>query len=375
MNIAIATPLLKSVPPIKYGGIERIVSQITTGIASKGHHVTLYASGGSSIDHPNVHIIPCSPYPTASHRDENRTYEMKQFNDIISHQNAYDVLHLHYEPYIWDTSINGIEFNLLDRIHIPTVITFHNSTHIEKRIHYYATHHNLNRFHYVFISKNQKKPLSFFPHTHIIYNGIPIHEFSMNENPQDYLLFLGRITQGKGLEDAIQVSKQTGKRLVIAATIDASDQEYFETTVKPEIDGKQITYIGEIEQKDKINYLRNAYALMFPISWEEPFGLVMTEAMACGTPVIAYCRGSVPEIVQDGVTGYIVNPDSDVRGNWIIKETGLRGLHRAVSVLFSQPKKQYVNTRINARARVAEKFTSDRMVKKYEQLYISLLHT
>ena len=210
-----------------------------------------------------------------------------------------------------------------------------------------------------------------------VYNGTDLSHYPFQDVPSDYLLFMGRIRKEKGLHHAIAVSLRLNIPLEIGApvlNIQDSD-EYFYKQIRPYLDNPLIGEPGFLEGKNKILLYRQARLLLFPIEWEEPFGLVMTEAMACGTPVIAFARGSVPEVVVDGVTGFIVNSsEEDKRGDWIIKKTGIEGLVEAVNKIYSMGEKEYREMRFACRRHVEEKFSVEKMVEGYEQVYQRILN-
>ena len=208
-----------------------------------------------------------------------------------------------------------------------------------------------------------------------ISHGVKLEQYELSLHPNADLLFSGRCVLEKGIIDAIDVSKKTKKFLMIASSSQFHKDDFYKTQVHPKIDNSQVIETSYQSVNEKSKYYGNGKALLFPIHWEEPFGLVMIEAMACGTPVIAYARGSVPEIVEDGVTGFIVNPsDDDVRGEWIIKKTGIEGLCEAVERIYSMSEDKYREMRINCRKRVEERFTIGKMVEQYEKVYQDVLN-
>ncbi|PIP27563.1 MAG: hypothetical protein COX30_01200, partial [Candidatus Moranbacteria bacterium CG23_combo_of_CG06-09_8_20_14_all_39_10] len=243
----------------------------------------------------------------SEHIEENRQWELKQILTILGRQHEFDVIHFNYEPAVFRFDIDGIVFNLLDFFTVPVALTFHNTTDIQANVEYYHNTLSLHRHEMIFVSENQRCPVSFFPNTKVVYNALPIENFPVESKKENYLLFLGRITPFKGILEAIEVAKKTDIPLIIVAKVDPVDQKFYETEVKDKIDGKLIRYMGEADFAEKIEYLKKARCLLFPILWEEPFGLVMTEALACGTPVVAFKRGSVPEIIQDGANGFVVS--------------------------------------------------------------------
>jgi glycosyltransferase involved in cell wall biosynthesis len=312
MKIAHVIPVMTTVPPIKYGGIERIVETLATMQAQAGHQVTVFCAKESTLSGPNITLHEVAPFPTVKDLSQNKKYEIHEWIEIVAYQADFDIIHFHYEPIIGWFHIEGIEFNLLNYIHVPFINTFHNTTWIDKHIEYYKSHTELHPNTYVFISQRQREALSFLPHTQVIHNATDVASFQFNDKPQDYFAFLGRITPDKGIVQAIQIAKQSGQKLVIAAKVDPTDQEFYEKEVKDLIDGEQIKFIGEVDFAGKNELLRNAKALLFPIQWEEPFGLAVIEALACGTPVVALNRASIPEIITDKVTGIICNSVEEI---------------------------------------------------------------
>jgi len=348
MKIAIVSPVMNTVPPEKYGGIELIVAELAAGLAKRKHRVTVFCSGGSKIEGDGISRVETSPYPTRDRLEENRRWEIDQLLTVLSRQHEFDVIHFNYEPLALRFTFDGTELNLLDFFTTPVVLTFHNITNIPENEAYYRRTHSLYRHTLIFVSENHRRPVSFFPKTKVIYNALRIDDFPVCEDKENYLFFLGRITPVKGILEAIAVAKKTGIPLVIAAKVDSVDRDFYEKTVKPKIDGKLIKYVGEVDFAQKVDYLKKTRCLLFPILWEEPFGLVMAEALACGTPVVAFRRGSVPEIVKDGVNGYVVD---------------------TVDEMTEAVKKLDVISSSECRKSVEKRFYLDRMVNEYEELF------
>lgn len=348
MKISIVSPVMGPIPPKKYGGIELIVGELVHGLAERGHEVTVFCSGESTIAGPNITRVETSSYPTREHPDENREWEKKQLLTVLNCQHDFDVIHLNYEPIACRFDVNGTLVNLLDSFEVPVALTFHNTTDIAANIAYYKNTLSLHRHTMIFISENQQKRVAFFPKTHIIYNAIPIGDFPLETQKENYLLFLGRITPSKGLPEAIAVAQKTNIPLFIIAKVDPVDHDYYEKEIKSHIDGKLIHYLGEADFSGKVAYLKKARSLLFPIQWEEPFGLVMVEALACGTPVIAFRRGSVPEIIQDGINGFIVDN---------------------VDEMAEAVKKVAIISPVECRDSVEKHFSVERMVNEYEDLF------
>ena len=352
MKIAIVSPVIIPVPPIKYGGIQLIVAELAQGLAARGHQITVFCSGKSKIEGKNIVRVETSPYPTFDHVDENRTWERKQLLSVIERQNEFDVIHLNYEPAVMNFEIEGKNVNLLDLFSVPVVLTFHNSTSIPEHLEYYRNNPLSSQNCAVFISENHRSPLSFILNSRVIYNGIDVENFPFAGEKENYLLFLGRITPSKGILEAIEVSKKTNTPLIIVANIDSSDREFYEKEVRPRIDGKLIKYVGEADFSQKVEYLKKAKCLLFPIKWEEPFGLVMVESLACGTPVVAFRRGSVPEIIQNGINGFVVENTDEMAD----------AIERIDTILTSECRKS-----------VEKNFSINKMVDGYEELFKSFL--
>ncbi|MDP3778921.1 MAG: glycosyltransferase family 4 protein [bacterium] len=348
MKIAIVAPVMIPIPPPNYGGIERIVSELAFGLAGRGHEITVFCSGGSTISGNNLRKIETTPYPVMQDLKNIRAWEEKEIRAVLAMEKEFDAIHFNYEPVILRFGTVEAYKNLLDDFTVPVVLTFHNSTDVPAHQAYYKSAISLRRHTAIFISENQRSRVPFFPKSMVIYNGIPVEEFSVADTKENFLLFLGRINPVKGVLEAISVAKKTNIPLIIAAQIDAGSPGFFEQEVKPLIDGTFVRYVGEVGFRDKVEYLKNARVLLFPIRWEEPFGLVMIEALACGTPVVAFRRGSVPEIIQDGINGYIVNT--------------LEEMVRAV------PLCDNISPR-TCRKSVEGRFSVERMVNEYEDVF------
>jgi len=352
MKIAIVAPVMVPVPPKKYGGVELIVDMLARGLAARNHLVTVFCAGTSTIAGERITRVETSPYPTREHPDENRALEEKQLRIVLERQNEFDFIHFNYEPIIFRMIVGEKEINLLDMLDKPAALTFHNTTDMPQHIEYYHSHESLHRHTMIFVSENQWSRVSFFPNARVIYNAIPIEQFPAEDKKEDYLLFLGRIMREKGILEAIAVAKKTRIPLIITAKVDNADEEFYKSEVRPLVDGALIRYVGEVDFSAKVDYLKKARCLLFPISWEEPFGLVMIEALACGTPIIAFRRGSVPEIIQHGVNGYIVDTVDEMAN----------AVHDASNI----------SSRA-CRESVEARFTTDRMVGEYESLFRNMV--
>jgi glycosyltransferase involved in cell wall biosynthesis len=295
MRIAQVAPLYESVPPKLYGGTERVVSYLTDELVRQGHDVTLFASADS------VTIADLRPICQKALRLQGRkildplAHHVRMLEIVAREASEFDVLHFH---------IDYLHFPVTRRQNLASVTTLHGRLDIPDIHDLFREFPEMNL---VSISDAQRQPMKWANWVGTVHHGLPEHLYAPRYEPGEYLAFLGRISPEKRVDRAIEVAKRVGLPIKIAAKVDVTDRDYFESEIRALLDHPLVEYLGEIGEHEKAEFLGNAYALMFLIDWQEPFGLVMTEAMACGTPVIAYRRGSVPEIVDDGITGYIVD--------------------------------------------------------------------
>lgn len=298
MKIAILAPFEEPVPPVKYGGTELVVYNVVEELVKLGHQVTLLASGDSKTSAKLESIFDKSLRTNPAVLTDNKLRDALKFvgvGRVVDYlkKNKFDVVH------------NNIGWRFLPFqkvIDCPVVTTLHGALDLSYLIPVYRDYQDSN---YISISLSQRRPLPNLNYIANVYNGIDISKFRFFPEPKDYFAFLGRMSPEKGPIQAIQIAKGAGVKLIMAAKIDTVDKEYFEKEVEPLIDGDQIKFIGEVDHAGKLELLGNAKALIAPIQWEEPFGLFFVEAMACGTPVIAMKRGSVPEVIKDQETGFI----------------------------------------------------------------------
>jgi glycosyltransferase involved in cell wall biosynthesis len=341
MRIAQVAPLFESVPPKYYGGTERIVSYLTEELVRMGHDVTLFASGDSVTK--ARHIVSCRQ---ALRLDTNCVDQMAHhtlmLEQVFQCINEFDVVHFH---------IDYIHFPLLRRCPAVQVTSLHGRLDIPDLFPLFREYRDMP---VISISNSQRRPLPWVNWQGTVYHGLPENLYRFHKGPGSYLAFLGRISVEKGVDRAIWIAKRTGIPLKIAAKISSQDMPYFESVVKPLLNDSLVEFIGEIGEDKKNDFLGNARALLFPIDWPEPFGIVIIEAMACGTPVIAYPMGSVPEVMEDGRTGFIVN-----------------SLDEAVAAVQRVPE----FNRRRCREVFEQRFTSPRMAKDYLRVYESLIGT
>ena len=340
MRIAQIAPLFEAVPPKLYGGTERVVYSLTEALVELGHDVTLFASGDSitsaKLDAPWPRALRLDP----DIRDWVSTYAL-MIEYVRQRAEQFDVLHFHID--YWPNSV-------FIRQDVPFVTTLHGRLDLPE---FAAVYRMFPTVPLVSISDSQRRPLPDVGWAATVYHGMPANLLTPQpvEN-RDYFAFLGRISPEKGIERAIQIAGRCGVKLKVAAKVDKADAEYFKEAVEPLLADANVEFIGEINDAQKPAFLSGAKALLFPIDWPEPFGLVMIEAMACGCPVIAMRRGSVPEVMDDGVTGFVVdNVDEAVAACGRLDEID----------------------RVGVRARFDERFTSRRMALDYVGLYERLI--
>lgn len=301
MKIAQVAPLYEAVPPRLYGGTERIVAHLSDALVALGHDVTLFASADARTVATLVPVrdqaIRLDPHPLKS----DLAAHLCMLHELRLRAQEFDVIHFH---------VDLIHFPFFEELAHKTVTTLHGRLDIKDLPGAYA---RWPRYPLVSISDDQRRPLPNVNWVQTIQHGIPSMPARLHPKPpQDpYLAFLGRISPEKRPDRAITIAKRTGIKLKLAAKIDGADRAYFADVIAPLLDDPLIEFVGEIGGSDKLAFLSDAAALLFPIDWPEPFGLVMIEAMACGTPVIAWRCGSVPEVVDDGVTGFIVDSEDE----------------------------------------------------------------
>ena len=335
MRIAQIAPLSESVPPQFYGGTERVVSALTEELVSRGHDVTLFASGDSVT---SATLAPCSKRSLrldGTIRDSVAltTIEVAR---VFDRQEEFDVIHNH---------VDYFAFPFARQNRTPMITTTHGRLDLPeiRNVYEYFAEAPL-----VSISDAQREPLPGGSWLATVYNGIDLSLFNLHPDPGKYLAFLGRISPEKRPDRAIEVARALGMPLKIAAKVDAVDKEYFEHVVRPHLSNPLIEFVGEVGDKDKDEFLGNAYAYLFPIDWPEPFGLTMVEAMACGTPVVAMDCGSVSEVVEDGVSGFI---------------------SRSFPELIDSVARARLLDRAGCRAYVEARFSASAMADGYEEVY------
>jgi len=339
MKIAQIAPLYESVPPKHYGGTERIVSYLTEELVAANHDVTLFASADSIT---RARLVPASESAlrlSSTPIVDSVAHYIRLLELVFQEAHQFDILHFH---------IDYLHFPWTRRQPIPAVTTLHGKLTIPDLIPLYKEFEDM---HVVSISDAQRQPLPWIGWRGTVYHGIPEGLYHLKEKPGEYLAFLGRICPEKRLDRAIEIAKRSGRKLKIAAKVNPVDREYFSDHIKPLLVHPLVELIGEIGEDEKQEFLGNALALLFPIDWPEPFGLVTIEAMACGTPVIAYRQGAVPEIIEDGKTGFILDSQDDA----------VAAVDRLASI-----------DRVLCRREFESRFTARRMTADYIRIYEEL---
>jgi glycosyltransferase involved in cell wall biosynthesis len=340
MRIAmISTPFL-SVPPRDYGGTELVVFELVEGLTARGHDVTLFATGDSSTSATLRAFFPKPQWPPDPYTDANHiSWAMAE----IFADGAFDVIHAHSALALPSCRL---------RPDLPLVYTLH---HAREEI-LSAFYQNFSEAFYVAISENQKRLEIPLRHCEVIYHGLDPHRFQWSSRPRNHVCFMGRFARVKGLHTAIDVAEKAGLRIAVAGEIHPVDHAFGESEVLPRLEKPHVDFMGCLDTSRKVPLLRDARALLAPIEWEEPFGLILIEAMLSGCPVVAFPRGSVPELVEPGVTGFIA--DSAEEMSEIIKLGG---------VLDSFDRHQ-------CRQRAVERFSRARLVSDHEQFYAKAIN-
>ncbi len=348
MRIAQIAPLWELVPPAAYGGTELVVSLLTDGLVERGHEVTLFAAGGSTT---GARLVECAPAALRAMEEQIKLdkthctimgYESLMLQEVFEQAQRFDIIHNH-------VGFQVLPYAAMSRV--PVVTTLHNALSPEVVRKLYERNRHLP---YISISNYQRQLWPELNYAATIYHGIDLRRFRPDYNPtgKDYLAFLGRLSPEKGPDIAIEVARRLGMRLIMAGKIDRVDRRYFDRELAHQVDGRQVCYIGELNHARKVDLLRNAAATLCPVRWPEPFGLVMIESMACGTPVFALRDGSIPEVIDHGFSGYVADSVEELVGATARWQEFDRALVR----------------------RTAERrFCKERMTTDHERLYASLL--
>ena len=339
MRIAQVAPLYEAVPPRLYGGTERVVAHLTDALVTLGHEVTLFSSAEAQtlgrLAVVRDQAIRLDPAPLKS----DLAAHLNSLAEVRRRAAEFDVIHFHTDM---------IQFPMFADMPERTLTTLHGRLDLKDLAEVYG---RWPQFPLISISDDQRKPLAFANWAATVHHGMSTDLYRFSPAGQGYLAFLGRISPEKRPDRAIAIATATGRRLRMAAKVDNADRAYFESAIEPLMRHPLVEFVGEIGDAEKSAFLGGADALLFPIDWPEPFGLVMIEAMACGTPVIAWDNGSVPEVIEDGVTGFIVRSEAEAQA----AVARLPGLDRAV-----------------IRARFEERFSAIAMARRYLDIYARL---
>ena len=339
MKIAQVSPVFESVPPRGYGGTERVISYLTEELVRMGHEVTLFATGDSQTA---ARLIPIAPHSIRAKpgRPDWMAYQSISMDLVLSMAHEFDLIHFHTDH---------LHFPLLRTLPTAHVTTLHGRLDLPELP---ALYEHFKDVPLVSISDSQRTPLPNANWVGTVHHGLPEDLFSLNETPGEYFAFVGRVSPEKRLDRAIDIAERCKRLLVVAAKIDEMDEPYFEQELRPLFHKPWVRYVGEANQAEKRELLENACALLFPIDWPEPFGLVMIEAFSCGTPVVAWRHGAIPEVVDDGVTGFVVSDqEAAVRAACRIHEIDRRG----------------------CRENFEKRFTATRMAGDYLRIYQKLI--
>ena len=341
MRIAQVAPLYESVPPEGYGATERIVHYLTEALVALGHRVTLFATADSTTSAELVSVCERGLWRDAGVWDT-LTHHVREVEAVIQRAERFDVVHFHTDPLYFPSArrlpcahVTTVHGRLLPADHGPLLSEFSEAPLVS-------------------ISDSQRQPIPWANWQATIHHGLPADAFTLNDDPEDYLLFIGRMMPEKRPDLAIEIARRAGLRLKMAAKVHPGERRYFDDEITPLVEANRscVDYLGEVGGQARLDLLSHARALIFPIEWPEPFGMVMIEAMACGTPTIAFRRGAVPEVLEEGVTGYIVD--------------GVDGAVDAISRLDAIDRRR-------CRAAFDARFTSLRMAREYVAVYERLI--
>ncbi len=358
LRIALLSRVWESVPPKAYGGTELIVDHLANQLVKRGHDVTLFASGDSKT--PSVLASVISERTSAmkeASSNEQMFRELANIKNCFDLAKEFDVIHNH-------TGVFALPF--IDLVRTPVVSTLHTLIRPNQE----QLHKMVRGGYFCSISKAFQKVCPQVEYYDYVYNGVEVEGLKFNANPQDHLINIGRIVPDKGFKEALEIAKAEGKKIRIAGPLPKDsdetnswlfDKKYWDEDVKPLLNDEDRVYVGEIADADKSKFFGNARALLFPLQWEEPFGLTVVEAMACGTPVITYDRGAMGELVENGKTGFVI-PRGDVQA-----------MSEAVRKIYSMTDTEYGQMRQDCRERAEGNFSVEKMVEGYEKVYYKVI--
>ena len=338
MKIAQLAPLIERVPPRRYGGTERVVYYLTEELVKRGHDVTLFASGDSET---SAKLVASSSHSLRSmYTVDEAAFTLLNVAKVYKSAENFDIIHNHSDYYAFP----GASFSPT-----PTITTFHGAFTLENR-NIYEEYKDLN---FVSISDSQRKGGPSLNWLKTIYHGVPVEKFPFGDKAKNYLLYVGRISLEKGTHIAMDVALALEYELIIAAKLDKTDVDYFNRYVAPRLSNGRVRWVGEVDDLERNKLMSKALCLLHPITWREPFGLTMIEAMATGCPVISFNKGSVPEIIKDKKTGFIVEKETEI----------LKAIKRIKSI-----------SRMDCRKHIEQNFNLKKMVDSYEKLYYEIVN-
>ncbi len=355
MKIAQIAPIWTSIPPIKYGGAEKIISLLSNELTNQGHNVTLFASGDSKTSAKLFSVCKMAPGLTKESQTDivNNTNHFFNMFEALEKQNEFDIIH-------WHLSKDLVPMMMAAITKTSSIVTIHNHFYEDEMEQMKPIMEHYKDFpNFISISNYHRK---YFPFKFLdtIYNGIDLKEFDFNEIPSDYMVWIGRFEYQKGVDAAIKMAIELKKKLKIAAPVD--ENKYFIEKIQPFLKNEFIEYVGEIDSKKRNELLKNAKIFLNPIRWDEPFGLVVPEANACGTPVIAFKRGAMPEIIKENINGIVIEKDN------------FESFKKAIENIYNMSEDKYKNLRFNSRKHVEENFTYQIMTDNYEKIYQKILN-
>ncbi|HVP29480.1 MAG TPA: glycosyltransferase family 4 protein [Myxococcota bacterium] len=338
MRIAQVAPLFESVPPTGYGGTERVVSFLTEALVALGHDVTLFATADSRTE---ARLVPCAPHALRRElsREEALAPHLRMVREVADREAEFDVIHAH---------IDHLPYAVARRSRTPWITTLHGRLDLPELVPVYR---EFREQRVVAISESQRAQLPWLSWVGVVHHGIPRDLYRLHETAGEHLAFVGRISREKRVDRAVEIAVRAGRRLRIAAKIDDADRAYYER-VKPLLEHPLVEFVGELGDAEKDEFLGGAAALLFPIDWPEPFGLIMVEALACGTPVIAWRHGSVDEVLIDGKTGFLCDRTAE-----------------AVEAVFRLDRID----RVACRQDFEERFVAERMARQYIEIFEAAL--
>lgn len=355
MKIAQVAPIWTSIPPKGYGGAEKILSLLTEGLVQKDHDVTLFATGDSKTNAKLVSVVHDAPGLSKDSQLSIVNNMNHLFNMFLAMEknSEFDLIH-------WHISKDLAPMMFAHNIKTPSVITIHNHFYLHEEMPLLAPimDHYKKFPNFVSISNFHRR---FFPFNFLatVYNGINLNEFEFNQSPEDYMVWVGRFEYQKGAHLAIQAAIRLKRKLKLAAP--KNENDYFYSEIAPHLDNEYIEYLGEIDSIARNQLLKNARVFLNSIQWDEPFGLVVPESNACGTPVVAYQHGAMSELINEGVNGFLINNDN------------FEQFINKIEAVYSMAENDYLRLRSNCRETVEKRFTSQIMVDNYEKVYQNII--